>query len=88
MLLLDEAASGVGRAEAEEIGTVVRNLCARHQLAVLLIEHDVRLVMGVSDHVYILDFGRLLAEGTPDEVSRDPAVIEAYLGETDVAVAG
>jgi branched-chain amino acid transport system ATP-binding protein len=88
VLLLDEAASGVGRAEAEEIGTLVRNLCARHQLAVLLIEHDVRLVMGVSDHVYVLDFGRLLAEGTPDQVSRDPAVIEAYLGETDVAAAG
>lgn len=88
VLLLDEAASGVGRADALALGALVRDLCVRRGLAVLLIEHDVNLVMDVSDHVYVLDFGRLLADGTPDEVRSNPAVIQAYLGEDDVAAAG
>ena len=87
VLLLDEAASGVGRSEALALGELVRELCGRRGLAVLLIEHDVNLVMGVSDHIYVLDFGRLLADGTPEEVRNNPAVIQAYLGEEHAAAA-
>jgi branched-chain amino acid transport system ATP-binding protein len=79
LLLLDEPAAGLNATEAHEIDTLIQRL-ADGGTTIVLVEHNMQLVMGVSDHVVVLDHGRKLAEGTPDEVSRHPAVIEAYLG--------
>jgi branched-chain amino acid transport system ATP-binding protein len=79
LLLLDEPAAGLNQTEAHEIDGLVRELAA-DGTTVVLVEHNMRLVMEVSDRVLVLDRGRRLAEGTPVEVARDPLVIEAYLG--------
>jgi sulfate-transporting ATPase len=79
LLMLDEAASGLNDAETERLVGVVRSV-RNLGVSVLLIEHDVQMVTGVSDYVYVLEQGRVLAEGGPDEIQRDPAVIAAYLG--------
>ena len=79
LLLLDEPAAGLNPTEAHEIDGLIREL-ARSGMAVLLVEHNMRLVMEVSDRVLVLDGGARLAEGTPAEVARNPRVIEAYLG--------
>jgi branched-chain amino acid transport system ATP-binding protein len=79
LLLLDEPAAGLNATEAREIDTLIRRL-ATEGVTVVLVEHNMRLVMEVSDRVLVLDRGRRLAEGRPDQVARDPAVIEAYLG--------
>jgi ABC-type branched-subunit amino acid transport system ATPase component/branched-subunit amino acid ABC-type transport system permease component len=83
VLLLDEPAAGLDEGESRELASLVRRLCDEWGLAVLLIEHDMAFVMGVSDHVVVLDFGRKIAEGTPDQTQRDPAVLRAYLGDAD-----
>jgi sulfate-transporting ATPase len=80
VLLLDEPAAGLGSEERKELRDLVRTLAERWGIAVLIIEHDVELVLGVSDRVVAMDFGRVIASGTPDEIRRDPAVIKAYLG--------
>jgi branched-chain amino acid transport system ATP-binding protein len=80
VLLLDEPASGQDEAETEAFATLLRQLAA-DGLAVVLVEHDVRLVLQVSDEVCVLDFGQVLAVGPPAEIQRNEAVIAAYLGE-------
>jgi branched-chain amino acid transport system ATP-binding protein len=79
VLLLDEPASGQDEGETAALAELMRSL-ATDGMAVVLVEHDVDLVMQTCDHIYVLDFGSLLAEGTPDEIRNDPAVMTAYLG--------
>ncbi len=80
LLLLDEPASGLNHEEVEVLGDLVREVRRRFDLTVLLVEHHMGLVMRISDRVVALNFGRVIAEGTPDEVQRHPDVIHAYLG--------
>ncbi|RSM75015.1 ABC transporter ATP-binding protein [Amycolatopsis sp. WAC 01375] len=79
LLLLDEPAGGLSSAEIAEVGDLVRGLTER--MSVMLVEHHMDLVMGVCDEIVVLDFGRVIARGTPDEIRADPAVQAAYLGE-------
>ena len=80
MLLLDEPAAGCNAVETEEIDRLIREVAARG-IAVVLVEHDMKLVMKISDRILVLDRGKTLAEGTPREVRNNPAVLEAYLGK-------
>jgi branched-chain amino acid transport system ATP-binding protein len=79
VLLLDEPASGQDVAETEHFAELLRDL-AREGMAIVLVEHDMSLVMSVCDYIHVLDFGSLLAAGTPTEIRSDPAVLAAYLG--------
>lgn len=79
VLLLDEPASGQNETETARFGPLLRELAAEG-MAVVLVEHDVHLVMAVCDRVHVLDFGRIIAVGTPSEIQTDPAVVSAYLG--------
>ena len=87
LLLLDEPAAGLSHEEVERLGDFIEALRDDLSLTVLLVEHHMNLVMRLSQTVHVLDFGRLIASGTPDEVRASPAVIEAYLGPAADAAA-
>jgi branched-chain amino acid transport system ATP-binding protein len=80
LLLLDEPAAGLTHSEVDELGDLVRTIRSDFALTVLLVEHHMAMVMGISDKVVVLDFGSQIAEGTPAEIRDNPRVIEAYLG--------
>jgi branched-chain amino acid transport system ATP-binding protein len=79
-LLMDEPAAGLTHSEVDELGELVKQVRDQFSLTVLLVEHHMAMVMGISDKVVAMEFGRKIAEGTPDQVRTDPAVVTAYLG--------
>jgi len=87
LLCLDEPAAGLNPAETEALSGIIRTLRDRHDLTVLLIEHDMGLVMGISDHILVLDHGELIAAGPPEAIRNDPRVIAAYLGSEEEELA-
>ncbi len=81
LLLLDEPAAGMNPKETHELDELITRIRDEEGLAILLIEHDMKLIMSISERIYVLDYGQMIAQGTPKEVSATPAVIKAYLGE-------
>lgn len=81
LLLLDEPAAGMNPQETKELDNLIVRLRNEEDLSILLIEHDMNLVMSLAENIYVMDYGKLIAEGTPDEIKSNKKVIEAYLGE-------
>jgi ABC-type branched-subunit amino acid transport system ATPase component len=86
LLLLDEPSSGIAQRETEALGQLLDTIKAQLQLTLLIIEHDIPLVMGLSDRIIAMADGQVIASGTPDIVRNDPAVVEAYLGGSIAAI--
>ena len=81
ILLLDEPAAGMNVQETKELDELIVKIRDEEGISILLIEHDMRLVMSLSDRIFVVDYGKKIAQGTPDEIKNNPAVIKAYLGE-------
>jgi branched-chain amino acid transport system ATP-binding protein len=81
LLLLDEPAAGMNAQETKELDELILRLRSEMKVSILLIEHDMKLVMSLSDRIYVVDYGKKIAEGNPEEIKSNPAVIKAYLGE-------
>jgi len=81
LLLLDEPAAGMNPQETHDLELLVTKIRKEFGVAVMLIEHDMKMVMSISDRIYVLDYGRMIADGTPQEIAANPEVIKAYLGE-------
>ncbi|MBN2546616.1 MAG: ABC transporter ATP-binding protein [Spirochaetes bacterium] len=81
ILLLDEPAAGMNPNETRELDNLILRLKEDEKLSILLIEHDMSLVMRISDRIYVMDYGKIIAEGKPEQIRHDPLVIKAYLGE-------
>ncbi|HLV80562.1 MAG TPA: ABC transporter ATP-binding protein, partial [Chthonomonadaceae bacterium] len=77
----DEPAAGMNPQEKQDLMELIRQVRADFDLTVLLIEHDMRVVMGICERIYVLDYGQIIAEGSPEQIRSDPAVIAAYLGQ-------
>jgi len=82
LLLLDEPAAGMNPKETEDLDRLIKTIRDEDGIAILLIEHDMKLVMSISDRIYVVDYGEMIAQGKPSEIAADPKVIKAYLGES------
>ncbi len=87
LLCLDEPAAGLNPRESGDLATLLRLIRDEHDTSILIIEHDMSVVMNISDHVVVLDYGALISDGTPQYVRNDASVIAAYLGVADAAEA-
>ncbi len=85
LLCLDEPAAGLNPRESADLNALLMSIRDEEKIGILLIEHDMSVVMGISDHIVVLDYGRKISDGTPEFVRNDPAVVRAYLGEEDEA---
>jgi len=83
LLLLDEPAAGMNAQETKELDELILKIRAEEHISILLIEHDMKLVMSLSDRIFVMDYGRKIAQGAPEEIRNNPEVVKAYLGEED-----